>query len=280
MVGESTQVVLIGAGRMGQAMLVGWLRALADSHTFHVIDPQAADAVAALAQDKENLNHYASADHLPEGLVADVIVLATKPQIVSTALQALPVNCLANAVVVSVAAGIEIADIRKHLSGNTPVARVMPNIGAQVGYCVSAGFSPDDTPQMSRAHVEMLFDAIGSFCWLGAEEQIHAVTAVSGSGPAYLFAMCEAMIAAGTKHGLDADTARSLAIRTVSAAGRLLEQTPDPAHLRETVTSPNGTTAAGLAELFKENSLECLLTLAVASARRRSIELSSRSTKP
>ncbi|NIA71324.1 pyrroline-5-carboxylate reductase [Pelagibius litoralis] len=273
-----TRVVLIGAGRMGHAMLVGWLRELRPSHEFHVVDPGVCDAVAALRKRLANpgsLVHYASAQDLPDDLAADVIVLATKPRIIAAALQAMPKPTALNAVVISVAAGVGIADIQQHLHGNLSTVRVMPNIGASVGYSVSAGFADASTKPDGRVHVELLFQAIGTFSWLESEDQLHAVTALSGSGPAYVFAMCEAMIMAGIEQGLDDTTARSLAIATVSAAGRLLENCPDPGLLRETVTSPNGTTAAGLAVLGKENVLERLVWQTLDAARQRSISLSN-----
>ncbi|WP_342075084.1 pyrroline-5-carboxylate reductase [Yoonia sp. SS1-5] len=274
MVHQTTKVVLVGAGRMGQAMLNGWLRNLGESHEFHVVDPHDAGAISKQSSGKNQLTRYTTAEDLPPGLEADVIVLATKPHIIPSALEALPDGCASDTVVVSVAAGIQIVDIERHLSGPASVMRVMPNIGAQVGFCVSAGYAHEDAPQSGKTLVEQLFNSIGSFCWLTDEDQMHAVTALSGSGPAYIFAMCEAMIAAGVELGIEAETAQTLAVGTVSAAGRLLEDCADPGRLREAVTSPNGTTAAGLAEFGRKQALDQLVTKALDAAKHRSKELS------
>ena len=267
MVHQTTKVVLIGAGRMGQAMLNGWLLNLSESHEFHVVDPHDVGTTSKQSSGKNQFTRYTTAEELPFGLAADVIVLATKPQMVPAALEALPVGCANGAIVVSVAAGIEIAEIERHVSGSASVIRVMPNIGAQVGCCVSAGYANKGVLQSGKAFVEQLFKAIGSFCWLADEDQMHAVTALSGSGPAYIFALCEAMITAGSELGIEAETAQTLAVGTVSAAGRLLEDCADPSHLREVVTSPNGTTAAGLAEFDRKQALDQLVIKAIDAAK-------------
>lgn len=278
MIGPDTKtIILVGAGKMGGAMLTGWLEKLDSTYVFHVIDPGAGAHLNDLQMrlgDKAIFSHYETADALPPDLAADVVILATKPQLVSTALQLLSGHLQEGALVVCVAAGVGIAALQSDVDNGQTAVRVMPNIGALLGYSVSAGFAPDNTTAAHRSLVVDLFTAIGSFTWLEDESQMHAVTALSGSGPAYVFAMCEAMIAAAIAQGLNEATAKELAIGTICAAGRLLEDNPDPTSLREAVTSPNGTTQAGLAALAKDGALDGLMVRTIAAARDRSIALS------
>jgi len=211
---------------------------------------------------------------LPDAEPASVIVLATKPHMIPQAIDGLAQRIGPQTLIISVAAGVSVATIKLASSASQPVIRAMPNIGAMVGYSVTAGFASRDTDPQKRALAAMLFGAIGQFSWLEHEADLHTVTAISGSGPAYFFAMCEAMIAAAMQEGLPADTAKSLVLGTVTGSGRLLEQNPDPTLLRGTVTSPNGTTSAGLHALAENDALSRLVAAAVSAARNRSAELS------
>lgn len=270
-------IVLVGAGRMGSAMLSGWLNALGNEYTFHVIDSGAADYLANLPMQSgtgARSVHYPSAEALPRNLRVDATVLATKPKMIDIALRTLSSQGHVGSLVISVAAGITIETLSQALHSAKAIARVMPNIGAMVGCSVSAGYASVEATAVQRQLIETLFAAIGSFSWLETEDQLHAVTAVSGSGPAYVFALCEAMIVAGQEQGLSPKTAKALAIGTVCSAGKLLENQPDPTHLRQTVTSPNGTTEAGLSVLKQRGDLRNLVARTIDAAKRRSIELS------
>jgi len=267
-------ILLVGAGNMGFAMLSGWLTSLASTYNFIVLDPAAAPRLATLSSAiKASTTAFGRPDELPADLQLDAIVLATKPDSVCSALQSLSKYLQQETVIVSVAAGLSIDQIRKTTTIDNPTVRVMPNIGAMVGHSASAGFASPNTLQNQLRTVQTLFDALGRFVWLDNEKEMHTVTAVSGSGPAYFFALCEAMIAAACENGLSPAVAAELVHTTCSAAGRLLEETPDSALLREQVTSPNGTTAAGLAALGQNEQLQRSISMAIQAARQRSMEM-------
>lgn len=271
-----TTIILAGAGRMGGALLRGWMAALGEGVRIYAVDPHAADTlgdIAAAAPGQPQFCHAATAADLPQGLIADAIVAACKPQLTPTALQALSGCAGPETLVVSVAAGVPLNTLQGVFAAPSPAVRAMPNIGAMLGRSATAAAASSDSTEAHRALAERLFRAVGSFSWLAREEDLHTVTALSGSGPAYVFAMCEAMIAAAQAQGLDCDTARTLAIATVTGAGRLLQETPDPARLRETVTSPNGTTAAGL-QALGDSGLADAVFAAITAAGARSRELS------
>lgn len=266
-------VLLIGAGNMGFAMLNGWIRGLGTEYRFVVVDPMVGPAISEMEiGDSDPVTHYQHVSELPAALSPAAVILATKPDGLVDALKALAHQLEPETVVISVAAGKSIKHIREGTTADQPIVRVMPNIGALATQSVSAGF-PSETTMAHRTLVDKLFRSIGDFTWLSCEDEMHAVTAVSGSGPAYFFAMCEAMIAATIETGVDINTARTLVLGTCRSAAALLETIPDATLLRERVTSPNGTTAAGLAALDKEDGLQRLISEAVDAARRRSIEM-------
>ena len=270
-------ILLVGAGRMGGAMLRGWISAMGGGFHFVALDPHVGPSLTDIEDEPvpgSRFTHVAQAKDLPPDLRPKVVVLATKPQLISQAITDLRENIVSETVLVSVAAGVSTQSISAAASTDAAVVRIMPNIGALVGNAVSAGFASPKTTQSQKALVEKLFASVGQMTWLDKEEDMHLVTAVSGSGPAYYFAFCEAMIAAAEAEGLSADVASALAIGTVTSAGQLLAREPDPAHLRETVTSPNGTTAAGLAALLSDGALTSLSHDAIRAAAKRSRELS------
>jgi len=270
-------IFLVGAGRMGSALLQGWLDTLGPEFHFVVIDPNAYPLLADCLRHSENssrIEYHETAAALPGNLTADAIILATKPQMVTSVLRTLNTQIDPETLVVSIAAGVTTETIISALQPSVPVVRAMPNIGALVGHSASAGFASPGVSQSARSLTETLFKAIGSYSWLADEDAMHCATAVSGSGPAYVFELAEAMIEAAMHEGLSSEAATALVLSTLAGAGRLLEKTSDPSHLRETVTSPNGTTAAGLAALKENSGLAVLIGKTIAAAKHRSIEIS------
>lgn len=264
----ASPLVLIGAGRMGGALLSGWLAGGLDPGAVIVVDPgpppETAELIAA-----NGIVHRAAP---PEGVTARVLLLAVKPQTMGAALPAVRALAGPGTVSVSIAAGTTVATLEAALGG--AVVRAMPNTPAQVGRGATGLYANAATTADDRALVGALLDAVGITGWVESEALIDAVTAMSGSGPAYVFLLAEALTAVGVGAGLPADLAARFARQTVAGAGELLHRSPlGPETLRRNVTSPNGTTAAALAVLMAEDGLLPLLERAAAAARRRAEEL-------
>lgn len=259
---NSRGLVLVGCGRMGGAMLKGWLARGLDPAAVTVIDPK----LGAEWQDK-GLRVNAA---LPENPA--VLVLAVKPQMMADALGEVPK--LTDTLVVSVAAGTTIATYENAFPGS-PVIRVMPNTPAAIGQGISAMIGNAAATPAHLDLAEALMRAVGRVVRLEREAQMDAVTGLSGSGPAYVFHLIEAMAAAGEAQGLPAELSLELARMTVAGAGALaVDADEDPAVLRENVTSPGGTTAAGLKVLMDpETGLPPLMARTVAAATERGREL-------
>ncbi|OJF96800.1 pyrroline-5-carboxylate reductase [Pararhizobium antarcticum] len=268
-VGTAGPIVLIGAGNMGGAMLSGWLKSGIAGSQVLVIDPGPAPAMAALISDK-GARHETTA---PEGLRAGVLFLAVKPQMMGAVLPPLRSLVGPETVVVSVAAGTTLSFLQTHL-GDAAMVRAMPNTPAMIGRGVTGAFANGAVSADQRKLVHDLLKVSGPVEWVETEADIDAVTAVSGSGPAYVFYLVECMAEAGRKAGLQADLAMRLARETVAGAGELLHQSPDDAsRLRQNVTSPGGTTAAALNVLMAEDGMQPLFDKAIAAARKRAEEL-------
>ena len=267
--GLPASLTLVGAGKMGGAMLTGWLEAGLDARTTTVIDPAPAPEIAALCAERSlRLN--------PETLApAEVVVLAIKPQGLEAAAPGIDACLGADSLLVSILAGKTIADLRDRLPHARAVVRAMPNLPASIGRgATGAAASPEVTPAQ-RATADALLAASGLVEWLETEALIDAVTAVSGSGPAYVFHLVEALAEAGVAAGLPAEIAARLARATVTGSGALLDASPlEAAELRRNVTSPGGTTAAALDVLMRDDGLPGLMRAAVAAAKRRAGELS------
>ncbi|MDO9414782.1 pyrroline-5-carboxylate reductase [Pararhizobium sp.] len=262
-------IVLIGAGNMGGAMLSGWLKSGVPGASVLVIDPGPSPAMSKLISDS-GARHETSA---PAGLTAGVLFLAVKPQVMDNILPPLKGIVDEKTVVVSVAAGKTLASMEGHL-GPAGMVRAMPNTPAMIGRGVTGAFANDRVTPEQRALVNNLLKVSGPVEWVATEADIDAVTAVSGSGPAYVFYLVECMAEAGRKAGLPADLAMRLARETVAGAGELLHQSPDEASkLRQNVTSPGGTTAAALGILMAEDGMQPLFDRAIAAARTRAEEL-------
>lgn len=262
-------LVLAGAGKMGGAMLRGWLDAGAAAAQIAVVDPQPAPDMVALAAE-QGFSIHPDASELND---VAIVVLAVKPQILDAAATTLSSLMDSKPLVVSIAAGKSVADITQAL-GDTPVVRSMPNTPASVGRGITAAFAGSHVSNEQRDLATALLKAVGDVVWLDDEDLMDAVTAVSGSGPAYVFWLAECMAAAGRELGLPDDLADALARATVSGAGELMHQAAEPASaLRENVTSPGGTTAAALAVLMADDGLKPLMAKALTAARDRAREL-------
>ena len=247
----SRTIVLVGAGNMGGAMMRGWVKSGIDPATITVIDPVPSPAMAEFLADKA-ISHFAS---VPDGLKAAAVFIAVKPQLMAQVLPSLLPLLDDQTVCISIAAGTGLAQLST-LLGHGAIVRAMPNTPAMVGRAISAAIANDKVE------------------WVDSEHLIDAVTAVSGSGPAYVFYLVECMAEAGRKAGLDRDLAMRLARATVSGAGELLFQSTDDAQtLRKNVTSPGGTTAAALDVLMRDDAMQGIFDEAIAAAKRRSIEL-------
>jgi pyrroline-5-carboxylate reductase len=263
-------LVLVGAGKMGGAMLEGWLATGLDPRGVTILDPFAGEGVAALcAENGMALNPAAPAAG------PDALVLATKPQMLDEA--AGPVDAIVGpgTVVISILAGKTIADLRARLPRARAIVRAMPNLPASIGRGATGAAASPEVDERQRLIADALLRSVGIVEWLPSEDLVDAVTAVSGSGPAYVFHLAECLAEAGVAAGLPADLAARLARATVTGAGELLLQSDlDPASLRRNVTSPGGTTAAALEVLMAERGgMADLMRQAVAAAKRRAAEL-------
>jgi|TARA_B110000503_G_scaffold22743_1_gene35449 pyrroline-5-carboxylate reductase len=264
---ERRGLVLLGCGKMGSAMLTGWLAGGLPATSVFVLDPHPSDWL------------HAQGVHLNAGLPDDpaVVLVAVKPQMMGDALPSLQALGNGSTVFVSVAAGITIAGFEGTLGAQTPIVRAMPNTPAAIGRGITAivGNSHVSPAQLDMA--DGLLNAVGQVVRLADEGLMDAVTAVSGSGPAYVFHLIETLAAAGVAQGLPADLALALAKATVGGAGQLAEDADEnPAQLRINVTSPNGTTQAALAVLMdEETGFPALLKRAVKAAADRSKELAN-----
>lgn len=262
-------LVLLGCGKMGSAMLQGWLGNGMPAASVWIVDPHPSDWVQGLVADGMHLN-----TDLPAAPA--IVLVAVKPQMMAEALPSLTPLGNGSTLFISVAAGTPMSFYEATLGAKTPVVRAMPNTPSAVLRGITALIGNGNTGEAELALAETLLQAVGQTVRLDDEAQIDAVTGVSGSGPAYVFLMIEAMAAAGVAQGLAPELAMKLAKATVGGAGQLAEMADeDPAQLRINVTSPQGTTAAALEVLMDANSgLMPLMVRAVAAAADRSRELS------
>ncbi|MFQ5786247.1 MAG: pyrroline-5-carboxylate reductase [Alphaproteobacteria bacterium] len=265
-------LLLVGCGKMGGALLDGWLARGTAPGEISVVEPSAALADALRAR-----HGVAVADAptvLDEAFAPRVVVLAVKPQAMDAAITAYRRFAVPGTVFLSIAAGKTIAYFARYLGDDAAVVRAMPNTPAAVGHGISVLCA---NPRVDAAQCETcgaLLAAVGETVWIDDEALMDAVTAVSGSGPAYVFLLIECLARAGVEAGLPEALATQLARATVHGAGVLAARSPDPAAtLRRNVTSPGGTTQAALKVLMGEGGFEILLEKAVAAAARRSREL-------
>jgi pyrroline-5-carboxylate reductase len=261
-------LVLVGAGKMGGAMLDGWLARGLRPKQISVIEPQPDKTVKALARRGLRLNPKAKV------AAASAVVIAVKPQSASEALQPLSGYIDKSTLVLSIMAGRTIAFLEKSLPPRTAIVRAMPNTPAAIGRGISVAVASPNVSAHQRSQASKLLASIGKVEWVADEALMDAVTALSGSGPAYVFLLAETMASAGIAAGLPPALATRLARETVAGAGELLHRSDvDAATLRQNVTSPGGTTAAALEVLMGPGGFDRLLTQAIGAATRRSRDL-------
>ncbi len=265
---SKTRIAFIGAGNMA-ASLIGGLRAKGlDTAQIRASDPGAETRAKITAE--HGIETFADNGQVIDG--ADVVVLAVKPQAMKAVCEALRPSLTPNQVVVSIAAGITCASMTQWL-GSQPIVRCMPNTPALLRQGVSGLYATAQVSQQQRQQAEDLLSAVGLALWLDEEQQLDAVTAVSGSGPAYFFLLIEAMTAAGEKLGLPRETAAQLTLQTaLGAAHMAVSSDVDAAELRRRVTSPAGTTEAAI-KSFQANGFEALVEKALGAAAHRSAEM-------
>ncbi|WP_111734397.1 pyrroline-5-carboxylate reductase [Roseovarius amoyensis] len=258
-------LVLLGCGKMGSAMLAGWLDRGLPPGAVHVIDPNPSDWLRSTG--------VALNGKLPQK--PSIALVAVKPQMMGDALPALAALGGGGTLFLSVAAGTPIAAYEAAMGEGTPIVRAMPNTPAAVGRGITAIIGNAHATEADLSAAEELLGAVGQVVRLESEDQMDAVTGLSGSGPAYVFHMIECMARAGEAQGLAPDLAMQLAKATVAGAGALAEAADEtPAQLRVNVTSPNGTTQAGLEVLMDDAAgLPPLMERTVAAAANRSREL-------
>lgn len=268
---KSSPLLLIGCGNMGSAMARGWLNAGLDANAFWGIDPILADKhIEGLPNEKI----VANIEALPQDISPKAIVMAIKPQMMAASLPKLKELVQRETLIISIAAGTTIAAYEEHF-GDVGIIRSMPNTPAAIGKGISGVVANNKAKSDDKAVAEKLLAAIGEVVWVESEDLIDSVTAVSGSGPAYVFYFVEALAAAGVKNGLNENVAMKLARQTIIGAGALLEESEDSAtELRKKVTSPQGTTAAALDVLMADDGLAPVIDRAVTAAKCRSEELS------
>jgi len=263
------RLVLVGAGKMGGAMAQGWLAAGLSASSLTIIEPNPSREIGSLSAN-QNVALNPRAPPPPE-----MLVLAVKPQSLDQVAPQIAALAGERTLVLSIIAGKTIANLLARLPQAHAVVRAMPNTPAAIGRGVTAAFANAHVNEEQQRWCERLLSAVGAFFWLDHEDAIDAVTAISGSGPAYVFALTEALAAAAEKLGLPADLSMKLARGTVEGAAELMgrESAASPATLRRNVTSPGGTTAAALAVLEDANGLNDLMARATSAARARAAEM-------
>ena len=267
---SAAPIVLIGAGRMGSALLKGW--SARELGPVIAIEPSPSAALKSFAR-QHRIALFPSLSRL-DSVRPRACVVALKPQVLKTEAVALTAIAASGALMLSIAAGTTIASLRRAWGTKARIVRAMPNTPGAIGHGITGLFAGRGVTPRDRALAETLLAALGETVWVRRESDIDTVTAVSGSGPAYVFLLAEALAAAGAAEGLAPDLAAKLARATVSGSGALLAADPAPAvELRRAVTSPGGTTEAALKILMAKNGLEALMRRAVAAARKRANEL-------
>ncbi|WP_169570147.1 pyrroline-5-carboxylate reductase [Sneathiella limimaris] len=269
------KTLLVGCGNMGQAMLRGWLNKGFAPGSIAVVN-KSLDRLGGF-QD-EGVHCYASSVDIRRGFKPDAIVFAVKPNQIAAISPEYKKYAKKGSLIISVAAGIKLAELESSLDQSSAVVRTMPNTPAAIGRGMLVSVANQNVSDEQREICDQLMAACGETAWIEKEEQMDAVTGLSGSGPAYVFYLIEAMKKAGVANGLPEDLALKLAKQTVLGAGELASQSDlCVGTLRENVTSPNGTTAAGLEVLMAEDGLKPLMERTVRAATTRSIELSKNS---
>jgi len=267
--GFTGDIVLVGAGQMGGALLRGWLAQGLPSGCITISDPNPPASTQAL------INAYGLGCNPPIPRPADIVFLAIKPQIADGVMPLVRDFIGPSTAVVSIMAGKTMRRIEDVLGSRTAIVRTIPNTPAAIGRSVTGAAANDRVSVNQRLAVEQLLAAVGKVEWLASEDLVDVLGAVSGSGPAYVFLLVEALAQAGAVAGLPPDLSARIARATVEGAGELMYRSPEiePAVLRQYVTSPNGATQAALHVLTVTHGIEEAFVAAVAAAIRRSREL-------
>lgn len=260
-------ILLVGCGRMGSALLQAWIeRGLASSC---VVEPAPRSSLPSRA----NVQVFPEALQLPKGFAPRAVVFAIKPQHAEAAVREYS-RFAGRSAFLSIMAGRSLDSLRDALGANAAIVRAMPNTPAAIRRGMSVLFAGKDVSPAERDLCSSLLSAVGDVAWVDEERMLDPVTAISGSGPAYVFLLAELLEKAGVEQGVPKNLARLLARRTVFGAGALLEASDeDAAALRAAVTSPSGTTERALAVLMRDDAWPATISAAVAAATRRSREL-------
>jgi pyrroline-5-carboxylate reductase len=268
----AAKLLLVGCGKMGEALLGGWRQAGFAADEILAVEPDSQKA-AALGE-RFNVAVVGAAGAIAAEVRPEGVILAVKPQALDAVVPEYRRYAATGSVFLSIAAVRTVAGLRRLIGDDAAIVRAMPNTPAAVGLGATVACAADTVSPEQRRLCEQLLSAVGSFHWIDDEALLDAVTAVSGSGPAYVFLLAEHLARAGAAAGLPAELAERLARDTVAGAGALLRQAPETAaELRRNVTSPGGTTAAALAVLMAEDGLLPVLTRAVRAATERSRQL-------
>ena len=266
-------ILLVGCGKMGGALLDGWFKRGLSPVDAIIVEPAGRASVAACSSHRA-LTVLPHMRDVPRDFRPDVVLFAVKPQVADQVVPAYAPFTAQHPVFLSVLAGKPTAYFRRLLGEDAAVVRAMPNTPAAVGKGISVLYAAPNVSEVQSRVCEVLMSAVGQVTWIGDEGQMDAVTAVSGSGPAYVFLLTECLRDAGIEAGLSPGLAAQLARATVAGAGALLEiGATDPGILRKNVTSPGGTTEAALNVLMAADAMKPLLARAVAAATKRSKEL-------
>lgn len=270
---DHKSILLVGCGNMGKAMAHAFLSVETVQYQIHIIDPHMQSAGEFKASDNV-IFLYPNREALPADLNPDYIIFAIKPQLFQDV--APLYKTYQQSIFLSIMTGIPIHRFEEILGSHIKVIRFMPNLPMMIGKGAIGGFMNKNCTHQDKIAMETLYSKSGLLAWLDEESQFEAVTALSGSGPAFIFALAESMIAAGTKIGLSHELSEQLAKQTILGAACLLtESDKDPATLRQNVTSPKGTTEAGLSVLCKpETGLSNLILETLTATKNRAIELS------
>jgi pyrroline-5-carboxylate reductase len=266
------RILLVGCGKMGSAILNGWIDQNIEGSNICVIEPQKNHLKPFL---KHGVTAYNSLKDLQHHYEPDFVVFAVKPQIMNEIVPAY--KCFSGtSVFISIAAGKSIAYFESQLGKQNAIIRAMPNTPAAIGRGITVACGSNFVKKQDQEICLALLEAVGEVLWLNDEKLIDAVTAISGSGPAYVFLLAETMLQAGIDAGLDQKMASELAIKTVAGSGELLQRSSEKISvLRENVTSPGGTTEAALSILMAENGMQDLIRNAVNKAILRSKALAN-----
>jgi pyrroline-5-carboxylate reductase len=265
-------LLLVGCGKMGSAMLDGWLASRTVDQVV-VVEPQGA-FLADAGSGSQRIIRCAGVSRIPAGFEPDVVVLAVKPQVMDEVVPGYAGFARPGTVFLSIAAGKTIDYFMARLGGDAAIVRAMPNTPASVGRGMTVAVPNAAVTPDQRRLCETLLSAVGQVAWVEDESLIDAVTAVSGGGPAYVFLLIETLAKAGVAAGLPEELAMTIARATVAGSGELATRSAEPATvLRKNVTSPNGTTQAALEVLMAEDGIQPLFDRAIAAATARSREL-------